>query len=247
MAKRTSGLKKSAKSTAGGAKSARSKTSAARAPRAKSRAAGRTSRPRAGASRAGGAASDVRTRIEAFTRRALRSGGASLSEFPRFSKKILGDAVKAVDESVPSSRANVLRQVVDALAEAGAATAHSVKATFTATAERGASFVRKDVKRSVQDLRELEAGFILALDHARKSLTGAAKDEMTEIVSRAKRAGTKIGPAAQDALKAADGRVIELGAETAKAGVRVSRRAVGGLLDSASGFLSALGSAARGK
>jgi hypothetical protein len=110
-------------------------------------------------------------------------------------------------------------------------------------ASRGSEFIKKDAAKTVKDLRELEGNFVTALEKAGKSLKGAAKDEMEAIVRNARRAGTRIKPAAESTIKAVDGHVIELTKETAKAGVRATRSAVGSFLHGASGMLQGLGDA----
>jgi hypothetical protein len=60
-------------------------------------------------------------------------------------------------------------------------------------------------------------------------------------VRQSRRAGTRIKPAAQSALKAADGHLLELGKETAGASTRAARSAVSTVLHGASGFLQGLG------
>jgi len=189
---------------------------------------------------------DIRSRIHDFTLRAVRDGDLSLRDIPVFARDVVKDAASGLNSAVPQSSRNVLRQVVDGLTDAATATASSAKSAISATTTRGSEFVRKDASRVVKDLRALEGNFLSALQHAGKSLQGAARDEMDSILKHAKHAGTRIRPAAERTAKAIDGRVMELGAETAKAGVRATRSAVGGALRGAGGLLDALGEAVRG-
>jgi len=189
----------------------------------------------------------MRDRIHDFTTMALRDGNAALRRFPKFASQIAIESARNIDAAVPESSRNVLRQVVDALADAAVATAHSVRDAAKEGRARGAAFVSKDAPRTMRHLRDMESNFVAALEQARKSASGVARDELDLVVRHAKRAAARITPAAQSAVKAVDGRVGELGVETAKAGVRATRRTVGGLLDGASGFLQALGEAARGR
>jgi len=202
----------------------------------------------AGSSKRTTSSSDaIRTRIHSFAAKALKDGDAALRELPKFTREVVVDAAKGLNDAVPQSSRNVLRQVVDAMTDAAVVTTHSVRNAFNDSTSRGADFARKDAARTMRDLRDLETNFISALDRARSSLTGVAKDELDSIVKHAKRAGTRVGPAAQSAMRAADGRLPELGVETAKATVRVTRRTVGGMLDGASGLLQALGEAVTGR
>lgn len=189
---------------------------------------------------------DIRARIHDFTLEAVRSGDLGLRDLPGFARDVVKDAASGLNRAVPQSSRNVLRQVVDGLVDATAAAAGSAKSALASTASRGSEFVRKDARRAVKDLRALEGDFVSALQHAGRSLKGAAKEEMDAIVRNAKRAGTRIRPAAKRTAEAIDGRLLELGSETAKAGARAARSAVGGALGGASGFLQALGETVTG-
>ena len=61
------------------------------------------------------------------------------------------------------------------------------------------------------------------------------------IVERARRTGTRIRPAAQRVLKATDGRLMELGKETAGASGRAARSAARSVIDGLTGLLQGLG------
>lgn len=189
------------------------------------------------------ATKDVRARVRDFTLRAVRSGDLRLRELPSFARTVLGDAAAGLNRAVPESSRNVLRQVVDGLADATAATASTAKSALSSSAERGSKILRVDARRAIRDLRSLEGDFIRAMERAGKSFKGAAREEMQSIVDHAKRAGTRIRPAVQRASKAIDGRVLELGTESAKAGARAGRSALETALRGAGGLFDALGEA----
>ena len=66
------------------------------------------------------------------------------------------------------------------------------------------------------------------------------RDELDALVARAERTAPKVAASARKTVKAADGRLIELSEETARAGVRVARRAAGALAMGASGLLEGI-------
>jgi polyhydroxyalkanoate synthesis regulator phasin len=185
----------------------------------------------------------MRERVHDLTLKAVRDGELKLRDLPRLAQEVIEEAASGLNNAVPQSSRNVLRQVVDGLTDATAATAKSTRAAVTSMTRRGAQFVSHDASKTIRELRDLEGDFITALQHAGKSLKGAAKDEMDAIVKHARRAGTKIRPATQSALKAADGHMLELTRETAKAGVRATRSALTNMLHGASGLLQGLGDA----
>jgi hypothetical protein len=225
-------------------KSTKKKSSTASRKKPSKRPAATKPRARKSPSRKGSSATgDMRQRVHQLTLAAVRDGELTLRDLPKLAKEVIEEAAAGLNKAVPQSSRNVLRQVVDGLTDAAAATAHSTKVAVSSMASRGSDFIKKDAAKTVKDLRELEGNFVTALEKAGKSLKGAAKDEMEAIVRNARRAGTRIKPAAESTIKAVDGHVVELTKETAKAGVRATRSAVGSFLHGASGMLQGLGDA----
>jgi len=186
---------------------------------------------------------NVRKRVHDLTLRAVRDNDLSFRELPGLAKEVAHGAAAGLDNAVPRSSRNVLRQVVDGLTDAVAAAAKATRATASVASERGAAFVKRDVHRTAKDLRKLEDEVLNSLRLAGRSLTGAVKAELDSIVDEASRAGTKISAAADTARKAADGRLPELGRETVGASARAARSAVGTLLHGAGGLLEGLADA----
>jgi hypothetical protein len=192
---------------------------------------------------AASAGHDVRRRIHELTLRAFRDNDLSLRDIPNLVGEVVHGAAAGLNKAVPQSSRNVLRQVVDGLTDTVATAAKATKVTASSAGERGAAFIKKDLRRTAQDLGKLEDQFLTSLKSAGKTLTGAMKDEIDTIVSEAKRAGTKIRPAAESALRATDGRLMELGREAAGASARAAKSAVGTLLQGAGGFFGGLADA----
>lgn len=188
-----------------------------------------------------GAGSDVRRRLYNLTVKAVRDGELTLRDIPKLAQELIEDAATGLNKAVPQSSRNVLRQVVDGLTDAAAATAESTKAAAITVASRGSKFIKQDAAKTLQDLRDVEGDFVSALERGGKSLKGAAKDEMDAIIKHARRAGTRIKPAAQGTLNAVDGRLMELGKEAAGASARAARSAFVNVLHGASGLLQGLG------
>ena len=184
---------------------------------------------------------NMRERVHNLTLRALREHDMTLGDIPRFAQQLIEGAAAGLNKAVPTSSRNVLRQVVDGLTDAAEATVHSTKTIVTSTKKRGREFVKHDAAKAVKDLRAIEDDFVSAMGRAGRKLKGAAKDELDAIVRQSRRAGTRIKPAAQSVLKAADGRLLELGKETAGASTRAARSAVSAVLQGAIGFLQGVG------
>ncbi len=181
-----------------------------------------------GEARAAAGGADTRDRVRKLTVDALR-GGLSRDKVSAVVHDVLHGASEAVDNAVPASRESVLRRVfeglgdaVDAVADAGAKTAKSAQ-------QRG-----RAVAAANEDLLHAVSGFA---DRA----SSEVGDELRELVERAKRTGGKVGESARGAARAADGRLVELTGETARAGMSVARRAAGEISMAASGLLEGLG------
>jgi hypothetical protein len=186
---------------------------------------------------------DVRSQVHKLTLKALRDGNMKLSDIPKLAQQFIEGAAAGLNNAVPQSGRNVLRQVVDGLTDAAEATVHSTRTAVKSMATRGASFVKNDATRTMKDLGNLESDFVAALERAGKSLKGAAKDELDSIVRNARQAGTRIKPAARSAMKAADGHLMELGKEAAGATARAAKSAASTVIHGASGLLQGLGDA----
>jgi hypothetical protein len=179
--------------------------------------------------------------VRKLTLKALRDHDMRLRDVPSLAQKFIEGAASGLNNAVPASSRSVLRQVVDGLTDAAEATVHATRSIVSGTTKRGGKYVKHDAATTVKDLRTIESEFIAALGRAGRKLNGAAKDEMKLIVNRSRRAGTRIKPAAQRVLKAADGHLLELGKETAGASGRAARSAVSSVLQGASGLLQGLG------
>ena len=184
---------------------------------------------------------DMRERVHDLTLRALRDRDLSLRDIPKLAQRLVENAAAGMNNAVPASKRNVLRQVVDGLTDAATATAHSTKSVAASTAKRGSKFVKRDAARTARDLKTIEEEFFSALGRAGKHLTGAAKEELDAIVRHSRRAGTQLKPAAKSVLRATDGHLLQLGKETASASGRIARSAVSSVLHGASGLLQGLG------
>lgn len=203
----------------------------------------RTSRPKASRQ----PKKDMREQVRQLTLKALRDRDMTLRDVPQLAQHFIEGAAAGLNSAVPASSRNVLRQVVDGLTDAAEAIVHSTKSVVVSSASRGAKFAKHDAARTVKDLRTIEDEFVAALARAAKSLKGASKDELETIVRHSRRAGTRIKPAAQSVLKAADGHLMELGKEATSASTRAARSAVSTVLQGASGFLQGLGEAVEKK
>lgn len=210
---------------------------------AKKKSSRRAPKPRSSTRAGRGARASVRKRVHELTLRAVRDNDLSLQDIPRLAREVVEGAAEGIDKAMPSSQHSVLRQVVHGLTDAAAAAAKAATATSRSAVDRGAHLLRADGKRTAHELRDLEHRLLDSISRAGKSLGAAARAELDVAVREAREAGGKISTAASTARRAADGRLGELGRETADSGARAVRRAVGSILQGAGGFLEGLADA----
>jgi hypothetical protein len=168
----------------------------------------------------------VRDRVRALSIATFRDRKLSLSDVPKLVQEVLEGAVATVDKSIPASSRNVLREVFDGLSD-------GVKAIASA----GSTTV--DAKRMLA----ADADFLGAVKKYAGKASKEVRKELEALVARAERTGPKVADSVRKTAKAADGRLLELTGETARAGVRVVRRAAGALAMGAGGFLEGLAEA----
>jgi hypothetical protein len=157
--------------------------------------------------------------------------------------EVLEGAVEGVDASIPASSRNVLREVFDGLSEGVHAVASAGTAAVSDVRQRGRAIAGKDLPNAAKRVRAANEEFLGAVRTFAGKASNQVREELDALVSRAERTGPKIRDSARKAARAADGRLVELSGETARAGVRVVRRGAGALAMGASGFLEGLGEA----
>ena len=181
-----------------------------------------------------------RSRIRELTVRALRDRDLGRDDISDLVHEVLGGASAAVDDSIPASRRSVLRQVFDGLGEAidsvAAAGARTVK-----TARDRAEVVSDASRPAARRIRAANSDFLLAVRSFARRASSEVGEELDQLASRPRRTGKKVAGSARDTAEAADGRLVELGGEAARAGASLARRAAGGIAMAASGLFEGLG------
>lgn len=89
-------------------------------------------------------------------------------------------------------------------------------------------------------MRAANDEFLGAVKSVAKTSSKHVREELDSLVARAKRTAPKLTGSMRKAADAADGRLMELPGETARAGVRAAQRGVGTLAMGASGLLEGL-------
>ncbi len=185
----------------------------------------------------------VRDRVRELSVGAFRDRKLSLSDLPKLVHEVLHGAAQAVDESIPKSNRNVLREVFDGLSEGVHAIASAGSASVGEIRGRAPAETSKNASHAAARIRAANDDFLGAVKSFAGQTSKQVRVELDSLVARAERTRPKVADSAKKAAKAADGRLNELSGEAADAGVRVVRRAAGALAMGAGGFLEGLAEA----
>lgn len=185
----------------------------------------------------------VRDRVRELSVAAFRDGKLSLGDLSKFVNEVLEGAVETVDQSIPASSKNVLREVFTGLSEGVHAVSSAGSAAVKDVRRRGEAISARSVSTATKHISEANAEFLAAVKRFAGKTSKQAREELNALVAQAEKLGPKVAGSAQKAAKASKGRLLELSGETARAGVRVVRSTAGGMAMAAGGFLEGLAEA----
>jgi hypothetical protein len=160
---------------------------------------------------------------------------------------MIDGAAEAVKSAAPKDRSNVLKEVIDGLADGFSGSANAARRAFQDAKRRGERFVKDDVRRVTDNLHVLEDVFFETVSHAVDRAQDQIGAQAQDLQKHARRAASQIRPALEKALHAAMDHPVELMTETASTGVKAAPRAAGALFQAMSGLLAGVGDAMLGE
>ncbi len=182
----------------------------------------------------------VREHARDLTIRMFRDNNFSRKDLSKVVGTVLTDAVEGVKDAAPKSQKSVLREVFGGLSDAVTITAHAGIGVVHDVKARGEKVIKHDAASAAKRVEQARGDFLSAVNTFSKKLTGEVREEMTDLVAKARRTAPKISEATLEAVKAADGRLLELGGETVRTGAKVARKTIGGVMMAAGGMLEGL-------
>ncbi len=182
----------------------------------------------------------VRDRVKDLTVRALRERRVRRGEVSKLVHEVLDGASKGLDASIPSSHRSVLRRVFEGLSDAVGEAASAGTGAARDLRRRGAAIAKREVPAAARRVRAANEEFLHTAGLFARRLSGEAREELESLVRRSRRAGAAVGTSAREVAHAADGRLLELTGETARAGFAAVRRAASGIAMAAGGLLEGL-------
>lgn len=186
------------------------------------------------------AAPGVREHARDLTIRMFRDKKFGRKDLSKVVGSVLHDAVEGVRDAAPKSQKSVLREVFGGLSDAVTITAHAGIGVAHDVKARGEKVIKHDAASAAKRVEQARGDFLSAVSSFSRKLTGEVREEFTDLVAKARRTAPKVSAATLQAAKAADGRLVELGGETVRAGAKVARKTIGGVMMAAGGLLEGL-------
>jgi hypothetical protein len=174
---------------------------------------------------------DVRGRVSRLVTAAAEKFHNTQEGLLGLARSVLNGAAAAVDRAVSPDPASTLRQIVDGLGDGLSATALASRLAFEEAEAHGQAFARDDLAKFRSDLRALGDMFVDTVAEAARRLRRVTGAELTSVRDHAAATKTRILPAIESALGAAQKHPLQLGKESVEVGLSLSRQALGGLFN----------------
>jgi len=174
---------------------------------------------------------DVRSRIARLFTQTAEKFHFDRDGLIGLARSILAGAGRAADRAVGHDPGSVLRQVVDGLGDGLSAAAIACQLTFEEARAQGKSFASEDLAKIRSDLKTVAAMFVDTVAVAAGKFQSLAAGQLQSVRAHAEKAQARIMPAITSALVAAGEHPIQFTSESARAGLDVSRQALGALFD----------------
>ncbi|CAG0953275.1 hypothetical protein PHYC_00318 [Phycisphaerales bacterium] len=189
---------------------------------------------------------DVRARVRALTLQTLDQG-LDLDQIKSVVTEVMDATAETLKKAVPEKQSSALRGVFDGLSDALDEAAKSASHALKDAQAKGDGFKDKTLVKSAKALRSVEEQFLSTVSSTTGKFATTMRSEVQSLVSEARGAGHRIRPHVQEAMKSADGRLLELMSEAATATATVAKKAAAATLGAASGLLQGISDKVSGK
>lgn len=188
---------------------------------------------------------NIQKRVRDLTLEAISERNLSLDHLSDLANAVLDSATSAMKNILPTSRKNVLRQVLNGIDDAWAATAKASVASVRHARQYGLRLAKQDLTHLGKRLGSLEQEFIKTIDVHAKRIGGDLGNELNSLTKQVRKAGTQIRPAAAAARKAITSHGALLAKEVAQVGTKAGKQALRSALLTAGGLLEGAGKGLR--
>ena len=154
---------------------------------------------------------------------------------------ILDSAVATVNESLPQDPDSTLRQVIDGLSDGLSSAALAAKMAVNESVSNSKAFAQEDLQKFTGDVKTLKEMYSQTIKDALGKIRNLTGDQLSDLQKHAVAAQDQVLPSLQSAFEAAYQHPLELGKESVKTGIEISRMAVGSLFSSVGKLLQDTG------
>lgn len=150
-------------------------------------------------------AADLRVTVRDMTLRALKSRELNLGEV----KNVLRSVSEGLSIGLEKRGGEIKGAAAEAMAGLDEAVQKSAEATKLAAEQlisQGKEFTEQDIKPVYEDLKRLEGELLDAISHASERAGSRVRQEFTDLLNHARRAGTDTGRVVADTLSQFNGR-----------------------------------------
>jgi len=156
-------------------------------------------------------------------------------------QSVLDGARQGLEKATPPQPDDVLRQVVDALADGISQTALAARLAVEEARGEGRHFAHEDLSRLLDDLQAINALFTESVSRALTGCRVMTAGQVSGVLTHASRAGERMGRTVAAVLDAVRRDPVKLGKEGLLAGVSTGRHAAGALFGALGRMLSSAG------
>lgn len=190
--------------------------------------------------------SHIREKVRDLTLSALQNHRLELAEIKEV-VRMVGEGISLEAESRGGEMKGALREAAAGMDDALRKAAEATNLALQQLTSQAKDFSDQELKQSLETLKSLESEFLSALGKVAESATGKAKNELAEIVSHMRHAGTDTGAQVQATLEAFGNRVAGTAHEGKASATQVAHDLSLRLTALAGGILAGMAEKLRGK
>lgn len=182
--------------------------------------------------------------VERITSDALATGRLEMERM----KKVIEGVAKGASEGAegsPSENRKAVSEAIDGLQSALLQSFESAKLAFEETATRAGDYSEAELKRRLEELRDLEKTMLDTLSETAKSGVHTGTEILDDLVTHARRSGTRLGSEVENSMRTLTKSLPEALRETAVAGLGAARETGARAAEAASGLLKGVAEAMR--
>lgn len=185
----------------------------------------------------------VRERVRDLLVQVLQGRMVSPGAMQNVVQEVMGGAIEALEDAVPSDRSSTLRQVMTGIGDGFAAIGAASRRASKSVAAHGKELQEDMVPLLQRATSDASRQVLSAMSRFSRRLSGSMRDEIETLVAEARRTGLDIAPVAKRTARVAAQDPVGLAAETMSTGLRLAGSTAAHLISATGGVLAGIGEA----